>query len=61
MTHEWISAPKVMRSRVGYYIGRECIETGETVPYDRLTDYFPTRIEAENVLQTCIYLGPKRK
>ncbi|MBM7580813.1 hypothetical protein [Jeotgalibacillus terrae] len=61
MTQAWISAPKVMRSPAGYYIGREFKEMGEAVPYDRLTDYFPTRIAAEHVLQTFIYLDPRRK
>ena len=55
-----ISAPKVMESAAGFYIGETCVvkyfeEDGSSYtieePWDRYTPYFKTAEEASNILE----------
>ena len=50
-----ISKYKVMKSAAGYYVGRTCTEATCTIPmpYDRATEYFQTKEEAEYVYREC--------
>ena len=47
-----ISEPQVLKSNAGYYIGRTCHdeEIGMDLPYERLSDYFSKRADAERAL-----------
>jgi len=49
-----ISEPLVMKSPSGYYVGVEYFDGAKNkwVPYDRFTDYYPTKGEAEVALKT---------
>jgi len=45
------SAPKVMESNAGWYIGTTSDEDGYPEAQCRMTDYFPTRQAAEEYLK----------
>ena len=47
-----ISEPQVLKSNAGYYIGRTYHdeEIGADLPYERLSDYFSKRSDAEQAL-----------
>lgn len=49
-----ISDPLVMKSAAGYYVGLQYLEEEfqAWLPYDRLTDYYATKEEAEIALKT---------
>lgn len=49
-----ISDPLVMKSAAGYYVGLQYLEEEfqAWLPYDRLTDYYATKMEAEIALKT---------
>jgi hypothetical protein len=47
-----VSELKVCRSAAGWYVGRECTDndTGEVMPYSRLSEYYDTKDEADRKL-----------
>jgi len=51
-----ISEIKVLKSNAGYYVGRELVdnETGWSHPYDRISDYFESREEADAWLRNLL-------
>ena len=50
-----VSDFKIMKSPAGYYIGKDCqvVYGDETItePYDRFTDYYPTKKPLEKMLK----------
>lgn len=56
-----ISEYRVMKSAAGWYIGQEYYDTnigdaaGYWLPYDRLTDYFPDRESALDIIREFVY------
>ena len=46
-----VSAPIVMASAAGWYVGKICKEDGFVQPYDRFTEYM-TQEEAQKCLET---------
>ena len=51
---ELISELKVMKSAAGYYLGREIVEDGVPLPYDRKSEYFKTEQDAVKALESLI-------
>ena len=45
-----LSSLKILQNNEGFYIGRECIENGETKPFSRNSEYFKTEEQAECIL-----------
>ena len=46
-----VSQPLVMASAAGWYVGQVYKENGWVMPYDRLSGYFATPEEANELLQ----------
>lgn len=46
-----VSQPLVMASAAGWYVGQVYKEYGCVLPYDRLSEYFATPEEANELLQ----------
>ena len=43
----------IINSDWGYYVGNIFTDNGNSGPYSRSSEYFPTYIEAEEYLQEC--------
>lgn len=52
MSEQNISKLKVLKSNAGFYVGRTLKEDGVEMPYDRESDYFESKIEAQKELNT---------